>query len=221
MNLPRTLGLYLKSHQKRKDITDSCLKESNINVEWINGIDAKGFGLNSNIPNLIDQQGVLPQYINPYFMSQGHLGCYLSHYLIWNIIQFLPEEEFLIVEDDVYPVHEWESLYENFYNALPNDWEYVYLGYCCEPEKDKIKIVNEHVRSGIISPLCTHAYMIKKSTAEMLIDSCNKPWAHVDIIIRFANIKLNWYMPNKEIFCQRSNNKAAAGTDFISLTHTY
>jgi hypothetical protein len=73
---------------------------------------------------------------------------------------------------------------------LPNDWQYVFIGHCClPPEEYQIKI-SENVITNIHAPMCTHAYMIKKSSIPILLETNHQAWAAVDIQIQKRSLKI-------------------------------
>ena len=67
---------------------------------------------------------------------------------------------------------------------MPSDWQYVFVGHCClPPEENQIKI-SDNIITTNHPPMCTHAYMIRRSAIPVLLDTNHIAWAAVDIQIQ-------------------------------------
>lgn len=176
--------LTLKDTPKRKEYALQHFKENKLDVEFFEGINGEKFGLRTSIPFTEYEGG------EELFIKQGRIGCLLSHYMLWKTLLYLPYEEIIIFEDDVVLEENFIEKFHEYKAQLPTDWDYVFLGHCClPPEEYNIKISN-NIISGSISPLCTHAYMIKKSSLETLLDTNHKAWMAVDIQIQKLTLKI-------------------------------
>jgi len=80
-------------------------------------------------------------------------------------------------------------------SKLPDDWQYVFVGHCClVPPEYQTKIA-EGIVFTEVPPMCTHAYMIKKTSIPTLIDTNSQAWAAVDIQIQKRTLKtLKYYI---------------------------
>lgn len=116
-------------------------------------------------------------------MTQGMIGCQLSHMSLWKMLEASDEEAFLVFEDDVLLAPKAKSTMEQAYRfSLPINWNMVFWGYCwCEPEQ--MTQVNQSFSMASLPPMCGHAYMIRKSTAKHLLPriNCDAP---IDVQIR-------------------------------------
>ncbi|ESO96194.1 hypothetical protein LOTGIDRAFT_231876 [Lottia gigantea] len=103
------------------------------------GIDAKLFdaidGKNLN-DTFLDELGIdmLPGFADPYqgrALTMGEIGCFLSHYTIWEEVIAKKYEKILIFEDDVrfepYFKRKLYHLMDEVDKLVPN-WDLVYLG---------------------------------------------------------------------------------------------
>lgn len=180
-NLPKMFCITLKDTPKRTEITKLEFEKHGLNVTFFNGINGHKFGLRSSIPYMDDHPNWKPGDSSPYYMSQGHVGCVLSHYMLWQTLSYLPYEEIIIFEDDVFFVDNFVEKFRIAYAELPTDWQFAFIGHCClPPENYQIKITNNIIKTTH-PPLCTHAYMIKKSAIPTLLDTNHLCWTNIDI----------------------------------------
>lgn len=221
MNLiPKIFCLTLKDTPKRREYAENHFKQHNLDVTFFEGINAKNFGLTTTIPYMDDQPNWKPGDGPPHYISQGHVGCILSHYMLWKTLSYLPDEEFLILEDDVVLCDGFKDKLMDCKSRLPNDWQYVFVGHCClPPEEYQIK-VTDNIITTLHPPMCTHAYMIKKESTKILIETNSLAWSHIDIQIQKRTLmtyKLKHYVMLPVLAEQISINNPS-DFNFKSLT---
>ena len=183
-NLPKIFCLTLKDTPKRREYAEQHFKQHGLDVEFFNGIDGNKFGLVTTIPYRDDGPG--PDY----FIKQGRIGCLLSHYMLWQTIWHSPYEEVLILEDDAILCENFQEKFLEFKKQLPDDWQYVFVGHCCLPPDEYQIKVTDNIITTTHPPMCTHAYMIKKSSIPVLLDTNHQAWAAVDIQIQKKTLKI-------------------------------
>jgi GR25 family glycosyltransferase involved in LPS biosynthesis len=211
--LPKIFCLTLKDTPKRREYAEQHFKQHGLEVEFFNGINGKKFGLKTIIPYKDDNPDG-----DDYFISSGHIGCILSHYMLWQTLMYLPYEEILILEDDVVLCENFITEFSKYKVQLPDDWQYTFVGHCClPPEYYQLKI-NDSIITTTHPPMCTHAYMIKKSSIPILLDTNHRAWSHIDIQIQKSSLKqLKHYIflpPIAEQMSIKHDDKS----DFKSLT---
>lgn len=146
-------------------------------IQYIKEIDLKDRHGNSPECFLGSNGNSYPQHIDckgrKTMVSRSEIGCYASHYLLWQKIAESEYESVLILEDDARfkPIclnlfFEW-----NTWNTLP-EWDYI--NFCCNSYSGlpiEKNLVDEKLKlySGYGYWL-THAYCIKKETAKILIE---------------------------------------------------
>jgi len=195
--LPRIFCLTLKDTPVRRQYAENHFKQHGLDVTFFEGINAKKFGLTTIIPYMDDQPNWKPGDGPPYYITQGHVGCILSHHMLWKTLSYLPDEEFLILEDDVQLCEGFKDKFLDYKSRLPEDWQYVFVGHCCCPSEDWRCKQAENIYTTSHPPLCTHAYMIKKSSTQTLIDTNSVAWSHIDIQIQKRTLwdhKLKYYV---------------------------
>lgn len=94
--------------------------------------------------------------------TQGMVGCFLSHFTIFHRAVEEGWNSILVLEDDFEPVPGFDFLFERAWKEVPQDWEFIWLGYTIHDKVDKKKII-QHNPYWIIAPSLwgTQAYMVK------------------------------------------------------------
>jgi len=148
------------------------------------------------------------------------MGCALSHLSLW--VQLLAEPEdintYLIMEDDAKLSPGWRNAWEKIqkHNALPADWDVVYLGGILPPNKEAFKTliepVNDYVarirENTLFSPpgqksrymhFCAYAYVLSKRGAQKIIEVLKAKggyWTSADHMICNLQDFMNIYFTN-------------------------
>ena len=156
---------------------------------------------------------------NDFFWKKAVMGCSLSHLKLWTMLLAEPVEieSYLILEDDVRFVSDWESQWRKIYPKVPDNWECIYLGGVLPPNKKGFKNVLEPVSEcpGLarIAPntffgqseptrqfhFCTYAYILSRRGAEKLIKAITMEdgiWTSADHLLFNPLDKDNLYVVN-------------------------
>lgn len=220
-DLPKMFCITLKNTPDRKKYAENQFLENGLDVTFFEGIDGKKFGLNTNIPYMDDVPNWKPCDGSPYYISQGHVGCILSHYMLWNVLKYLSYDKILIFEDDVILNENFKENLLKIKSNLPDDWQYVFVGHCCCPDENNIHEVSNGIYITNTPPMCTHAYMIKKESIETLIETNSMAWSHIDIQIQKLSLGSNglkYYVCIPPLADQISINNEFDNKIFKSLT---
>ena len=222
--LPKIFCLTLKETPARRKYAEDHFKSHGLDVTFFEGIHAKNFGLNTVIPFMDDELHRNPNWkpgdSPPYYITQGHVGCILSHYMLWKTLSYLPYDEYLIFEDDVVLCDNFDERFLDYKSRLPSDWQYVFVGHCCCPDENWRYKQAENIYTTSHPPLCTHAYMIKKEATKTLIETNSVAWSHIDIQIQKRTLwdhKLKYYVCIPPLADQISINWPT-DSNFKSLT---
>lgn len=105
-------------------------------------------------------------------LKRGEYGCYLSHLDVYKKIITSNEEMHLILEDDVFFVPSFKVKANTLLSKVAKiEWDILYLGV---NNWNETHHQGTFVQEGIYCPANpiwgTHAYVIKKSTLERIID---------------------------------------------------
>jgi len=197
--VPRTFCVTLRETPKRKEEAIKYFEQVGLKAEIFDGIHGESFGIKSTIPNYDILQG------REYFITQGAVGCILSHLTLWNILLHQPEDEFLIVEDDIKLCDDFYEKFAKFKLELPEDWQIAYVGYILSYGEDIKNATQVSDNVVICAPMCTHAYMVKKSALKTLIETNQLAWSPLDIQIGSRSLpKLKYYTSKNSLISQRS-----------------
>jgi GR25 family glycosyltransferase involved in LPS biosynthesis len=161
-NIPRAFCITLKETQLRTNGFLELSKNAGLNVELFYGILGNRLGLSPKFTNEIERPG------KNISLNDQAIGCTLSHFTLWNLLKYLPEDEFLIFEDDAVINPDFVDKFTELYNKLPLDWEMVYVGWVPNGNDVHTIIVNDGISIRTVS--ATHAYLIKKTIINKLCD---------------------------------------------------
>ena len=175
--IPRTFCITLRETPKRKEEAIKYFNQVGLNVEMFDGIHGESFGLKTVIPTYDLMAG------REYFITQGAIGCILSHLMLWNVLINQPEDEFLILEDDAQLCDDFFEKFAKFKLELPDDWEMVYVGYLLTSGENIDTVIKVSDNVVIVEPMCTHAYLVKKSALKVLIETNQIAWNPLDLQI--------------------------------------
>jgi glycosyl transferase family 25 len=129
-----------------------------------------------------------------HFATDKTIGCFKSHYMLWQKIVDRGLPYAVIFEDDVFPVHpqNWENEIQHEIDKMSDTpWDIILLGYHSQfvtNHSDKYLFLfsflqflgyarqSHVVKDGIISPVTfagTHAYVISQQGAQKLLNECS------------------------------------------------
>lgn len=186
MTHPRAFVITLKRTSERYAKEQEHLRSVGISAEPFYGLDAAIAGLQTDHTYEVDNPGT------NYHMGPKLVALYLSHYMLWRVLQYLPEDVFWVLEDDAQWDAEWAKQYAEAMSVVPKDWDLVWLGSCCTGER-VAKCIAKNLYD-VRYPLCTHAYQVHKKALATMIDVHQKVWAPLDLALMFDSMpQLNVY----------------------------
>lgn len=159
MDLPRTLVLTVDRPIKRFDETAAHLDSLKIPWERFNGMDNQLCKLNPVDTFDFDRVG---ERIGP-----KHIAATLSHYMLWKVCSYLPEERFLLCEYDVRFPPDWQDQYDRAMSVMPHDADMIFWGSCCTAGRET-KHIGENVHE-VKWPLCGHCIEVRKKALPTLL----------------------------------------------------
>ncbi|KAK0177237.1 hypothetical protein PV328_001313 [Microctonus aethiopoides] len=166
--------INLVRRPERRARMHHCFDELGIDAETIDAVD--GRSLNESI---LDKWGVkmMPDYADPYHkrpMKMGEIGCFLSHFLIWNKMIDNGYDKIMVLEDDV----RFEPFFRHKVNFIMNEieklsikWDLIYLGRkrMQIEEETLVEGSNHLVHAGY--SYWTLGYILSSSGAKKLLDA--------------------------------------------------
>jgi len=187
--------ITLKQTPERYEAARKHFEDKKIPVNFFFGIHGPTFGITT-----------LKKQREGGFMSQGHTGLILSHYMLWSHIKMrgsgIPS---LILEDDAEIPDDFWNKFTSISKQVPDDWELLYLGSNPgSPWEKAEKVVSENI--AVMPAYATHAYMIKPSAVDILLATNHVASEHIDVqIIRNSLPFLKHYCITPSLITQRTN----------------
>jgi GR25 family glycosyltransferase involved in LPS biosynthesis len=134
------------------------------------------------------------------------ISCTIKHLEALKQIANGPDNFGLILEDDVVFCDNFNYLFQKSIEGTPDNWDAIFFGSGCGEDfirksSDKLRQVNKHCfRASHPSTNCAEAYLIKKETANLIVNSA-KPFHMVsDWEIAYQLYKFNsivyWWVPS-------------------------
>jgi GR25 family glycosyltransferase involved in LPS biosynthesis len=150
------------------------------------GFNAQQFGIQTEFPYELDAPG------SGFRMGYKGTGTWLSHYMVWNIMEMLPDKHVFILEDDAKFPDNWLPKFNRAFQDVPPDFDMLYVGSCCCKDKP-----TTHIKGDIYLvqwPMCLHAYIVAKKAVPMLLSTQRKIYAPIDISLALHTLpKLKTY----------------------------
>ena len=140
----------------------------------------------------------------------GHVGCVLSHLKCLEMAKANKWKTLLVFEDDVEFRKSADSLFNVWWEEVPDDWDMVYLGgnhyghilrYNITPVLTK---VTEHVYYTFFT-ITTHAFVIKDTMYDYMIKKLKTVEKEVDRLYVDAQIDFNVYTFRPNLAWQRND----------------
>lgn len=182
----KTIALTLRGSRREATLMERLESYGLTDVSVYHGINAPKFGLATLKAYEVDAPG------SGYKMGASELGCTLSHWTLWNTLDFMVRQSeqtgdyWMILEDDVVLLPGWRKEIESALRDLPADWDMLFPGSCCTSDKPRTEI-----RPGLVetTPLCTHCYIVRAKALPVLLRTNEMAWTKVDLQLYFNSFK--------------------------------
>lgn len=183
----RTVILRIPDEQKYVDRYNACIGRMAAagitDIYTVDGIHADKFGIIGTHPYELDNPN------GGHMIGPKYVGSFLSQYVVYNVMQALPEEHFMFVEcDNVFNEGFIEKL-EKALSEIPADFDFLFAGSCCAIDKKPIPValgsdVYRFKRtSGFPAryPMGGNCYIVAKKCLQHIINTQRDAYAHADI----------------------------------------
>lgn len=183
---------WMKEHLEAKEYFAS----QGLDVYWVEGIHARKWGIQGRHIYLLDNR---PQ--EQFYIGDGKVGCFLSWYLLYQLMKVMPQSHSMILEGDCKFIDGWKEKLEQALQDVPEDFDFLFVGSCCTQNTDPVHVkgnVYEYPYRGEEKwnwyPQCGHNYIIAKKCVQTLIDTQRDVANPVDVsLIKYAFPKLKVY----------------------------
>jgi collagen beta-1,O-galactosyltransferase len=130
LSLNEIFMINLERRKERRQKMELSFKVIGLDVQYFPAVDGKK--LNDEVLKEMNVK-LLPEYEDPYHkrpMTMGEVGCFLSHYSIWEKMVQYNLEEVLILEDDIKfePFFKDRALYVINEARQLGGWDLIYFG---------------------------------------------------------------------------------------------
>lgn len=152
-------------------------KERGVVCQFFNGINAQVAGLRTLFPYEVDAPG------SGFNIGPKPVGIWLSHYMVWSALTLLSEKQYLILEVDARFSLDWPKRFAAALEAVPPDFDMLYIGSCCCSRQP-----STHIRGEVFEvkyPQCLHAYVVARKALPTLLSTQRKLYAPIDISLNF------------------------------------
>lgn len=187
MKIPRAFCITLPERPERTAEAVVHFDESGLeNYTFVDGVNADAFGLRTINAYEVDDPG------SGFNMGPKPTGIWLSHWMLWQILNCQQDEHFLILEDDVKFLPGWKARSEKAMDDCPKDFDWLFLGSCCTGGRDMGAVKGEV--HDVRYPMCFHAYILARKAIPHLLQTTRKVYAPIDIHTTFHSFdKLRVY----------------------------
>jgi GR25 family glycosyltransferase involved in LPS biosynthesis len=165
----RSFCITLPETPERTDAAKKHFSERSVRVEFFNGIHGETMGLRT----------IFCYDATQYCMGPKHIGCWLSHYMIWQALTIAAGDVFMILEDDVKFCDDWHIRLNQAMKDVPDDFDVLFIGSCCCEDKPKTQINGEVWE--VKWPFCNHAYVVARKALPIMLETQRKCYTQMDI----------------------------------------
>ncbi|XP_014487037.1 PREDICTED: glycosyltransferase 25 family member isoform X2 [Dinoponera quadriceps] len=174
LSLDHIYMINLLRRPERRGRMQRLFKELGIRAEIIDAVD--GRTLNESI---LKEWGVkpMPEYADPYHkrpMTMGEIGCFLSHYVIWQKVLEHGYKDVMVLEDDVRfePFFRQKVRYVlTELSDLGVEWDLIYLGRKRLMESEESRIQGSKFLVRAAYSYWTLGYVLSESGARKLLSA--------------------------------------------------
>lgn len=142
-------------------------------VEFFWGLHAEKAGLSTVHTYEVDNPGT------GFRIGFKPTGIWLSHWALWNALNLLWDDHYMIMEIDCKFPDNWHSRITQALSDTPKDFDVLYVGSCCTKGRP-----TTHIKGEVFEvkwPLCTHCYIVAKKALPVMLSTQRKVWAPIDI----------------------------------------
>ncbi|VVC96124.1 unnamed protein product, partial [Leptidea sinapis] len=210
--------INLKRRTKRRVLMENSFKELGLNVTYLKAFDGKTIS-----KTFLEKYDItlLPEYEDPYHkrpMKTGEIGCFLSHFVLWQRIVDEHLDVTLILEDDVHFVPDFRRKFLRILDEVKSlDWDFLYIGRKILMDGEE-EYVTDHTTKPLYS-YWTLGYVIKERGAKKLLAA--DPLSKLIPVDEFIPIMFNQH-PSQELkqhFPVRTLKALSASPLLVHPTH--
>ncbi|WP_039058833.1 glycosyltransferase family 25 protein [Enterobacter sp. Bisph1] len=183
--------INLESAEDRRESMESQVKNSGLRYEFIPAVD--GRILPAGLLSILRKE-------HSYAVTPGEIGCSLSHLTVYKALTDSDDDCALVLEDDIFLPDDISQFIKEIENTIPKNTPCVYLLSHVNHYNDKtiFNLSNGHAVHEVYNAAFSHAYIINKPAARLLLDKLFPVWCVADqwqTFIEFGFIRLFGVIP--------------------------
>lgn len=190
--------INLKRRADRREYIEKEFSKFKIDAEFIEAVDG----------NDIEYKGVINRNsIDKRPMSNGDIGCILSHLKVCKIAKDRGYKNYLIFEDDAEFHPSFEQSFNDYISQVPKDWDMIYLGGSHMPHANSPnpQAVSENI-AKIKQSYTSHAIALNERVYDSIISLWEKQDERIDICLSKIQFRFNCYAFRPAIVYQKAGH---------------
>lgn len=202
--------IYIISLNRCINRRELCIKQLELlNIKKYEIVDAVDTTVHSNTHDALYEQVTAKMDKNfiKHNFQKGALGCLLSHLKVIELAKSRNHKHILILEDDFLIINEFYNQLYDHLNNLPNGWDFVYLGKkLWHPTNTYLELhsrlnnINKYFYKPADETFASHAWLIKDTMYDILIQEYNKIDSPVDLCVMRLYNQYNFYACRDDLF---------------------
>lgn len=180
---------------EQKEAAEKYWNEQGINnIFWVAGIHAHKWGITGTHIYLLDGR---PE--EQFKIGDKKVGGFLSQYVVYNVMNALPDSHFMFMETDCQFVDGWKEKLNEELKNVPEDFDFLFVGSCCAANKEPIHVAGDVYEfppreNWTLYPQCGHCYIVAKKAVPHLIATQRDTANPADVsLIKYAFPQMKVY----------------------------
>lgn len=174
----RAFVLTVQEFPDRTEAIQKHFREVGVEAENFNCINSGESGLRTIFPYEVDAPG------SGWNIGPKGVANWLSQYMLWSAMLYMPEDYFLQLEwDSLFPA-DWKVRTETALRDVPKDFDVLFIGSCCTRDLPKTLVAGQIW--DVRYPMCSHGLIIAKKALPTMLSTQRKCWANMDIALKLS-----------------------------------
>lgn len=169
----KTYIINLESDHARRESMESQAKRLDLCFELIPAVD--GRKIPANLLSILKRK-------HSYAVTPGEIGCSLSHLTVYKKLALSDDDCALVLEDDIFLPNDLSHFLNEIEREIPKNTPCLYLLSKVNHYNSKtiLNLSNGHSVHDVYNAAFSHAYIINKPAARVLLDKLFPVWCVAD-----------------------------------------
>jgi len=176
----RSFLITVPEAQDRTDFIMRHYAAVGFETEIFNGISSRDSGLITEHKYEFDNPG------GGHRIGKKEVAGWLSFYMAWSAMQYMPEKHFWTTEFDCKFPPDWRIKVEKALKDVPPDFDLLYVGSCCTKGKPMKHVAGTVFQMDQVQ--CGHSTIIAKKALPVMLATQRKCYAPLDISLAFHTL---------------------------------